>query len=195
MAWNVTTEWEDIHVKLKNYLPKEKDPTGEQMEKLAIETAERFDPLENKTLDELKIMEEDNDEDEEIRRYKEMRLAEMKEFAKKPKFGKVAEIRKQDYLSEVNNAPKDVFVVLHLYQDCVEECMILNEIFNYLSRKFILVKFLKIVANNCVENFSDSDCPAVFIYFNGKPIKQFLRANYYFGGKNMNWKSIIYLIK
>ena len=195
MAWNVTTEWEDIHVKLKNYLPKEKDPTGEQMEKLAIETAERFDPLENKTLDELKIMEEDNDEDEEIRRYKEMRLAEMKEFAKKPKFGKVAEIRKQDYLSEVNNAPKDVFVVLHLYQDCVEECMILNEIFNYLSRKFLLVKFLKIVANNCVENFSDSDCPAVFIYLNGKPIKQFLKAGYYFGGKDMNWKSKFHLIK
>ena len=195
MAWNVTTEWEDIHVKLKNYLPREKDKTTEEIQKLALETAENYNPLANKNLNELIILEENDEDDEEIKKFKEIRLAELKLLASKPKFGKLLELRKQDYITEVNNCHKDVFVVIHLYQTYIEECNILNKIFEYLSQKFIYVKFLKIVANNCVENFQDQDCPTIFIYQNGKIVKQYLRAHYYLGGKKMNWKSKINLNK
>jgi len=40
MANGVTTEWFDIHVKLKNYLPLEKKPTNEEMVQHNIQTAE-----------------------------------------------------------------------------------------------------------------------------------------------------------
>ena len=103
MAFNVTSEWEDIHVKLKNYLPREKDPTTDEIEKIAIEVAENYDPLKYKNLDELKELEDDDYEDDVIKEYKNKRLAELKEFAAKPKFGKVTELRKQDYKAEVNN--------------------------------------------------------------------------------------------
>ena len=93
MANKVTTEWEDIHVKLGNYLPREKDPTNDELQKIAIESIQNYDPLEHKTLEQLKELEDDDEDDEVIKAYQAKRLAELKEFASKPKFGKVLELR------------------------------------------------------------------------------------------------------
>jgi len=125
-----------------------------------------------------------------LRNIKKKRLTELKEFASKTKYGKVYELRKQDYIQEVNKAPQDVFVVLHLYQTYVSECNLMNNIFDYLAPKYPTIKFMKITATNCVENFRDDDCPTLFIYQNGKLFKEFLRASYYFGGKNLSWKKV-----
>jgi hypothetical protein len=184
----VTTEWEDIQVKFGNYLPREKEPDNDEIEKIAIEAVENYDPLNNKNVEQLKELEDDED-DEILEQYKQKRLAEMKEFASKPKFGSVIELRKQDYIAEVTNAPKDVFVVLHLYQTYNESSNLLGRIFENLAKKFPLVKFMSIVATNCIEKYSDADVPGVIIYQNAKLIRQFIPATYYFGGKNLSWKS------
>lgn len=194
MASGISTEWEDIQVKHGNYLPREKGPTNDEIEKVAIETLEKYDPLEKKTLDELQELEESDDEDEVLKAYKEKRIKEMKELASKPKFGKVLELRKQDYIAEVTNAPTDVYVVLLLYQNYVENSNILSQIFDYLAPKFPLVKFMRIVATNCIEKYNDKDVPGVIIYQNAKLIRQFIPASYYFGGNNLSWKSKFYLI-
>ena len=194
MANNVTTEWEDIHVKLGNYLPREKEKSNDELQKIAIESIQNYDPLEHKTLDQLKKMEEEDDDDEVIKAYEAKRLAELKEFASKPKFGKVHELRKQDYIDEVTHAPKDVYVVLHLYQTSIEDSNVLGKIFDYLAKKYVLVKFMKIVSTNCIENFSDKDVPAVIIYQNGKLIRQFIPAVYYFGGSgHLSWQSKFFI--
>ena len=191
MARGVSTEWEDIHVKLGNYLPRDKEATNDEIEKIAIEAVENYNPLEKKNLEELKELEESDDEDEVIKAYKEKRMKEMKEFASKPKFGKVLELRKQDYIAEVTNAPKDVYVVLLLYQTYVENSNVLSNIFDYLAAKFPLVKFMRIVATNCIEKYNDDDVPGVIIYQNAKLIRQFIPAPYYFGGNHLSWKSKI----
>lgn len=192
MANKVTTEWEDIHVKLGNYLPREKDPTNDELQKIAIESIQNYDPLEHKTLEQLKELEDDDEDDEVIKAYQAKRLAELKEFASKPKFGKVLELRKQDYIDEVTHAPKDVYVVLHLYQNSIEDSNVLGKIFDYLAKKYVLVKFMKIVSTNCIEGFNDKDVPAVIIYQNGKLIRQFIPAVYYFGGSgHLSWQSKI----
>ena len=196
MANHVTTEWEDIHVKLGNYLPREKEESNDEIQKIAIESIQNYDPLENKTLEQLKEL-EDEEDDEILQQYKAKRLAEMKEFAAKPKFGKVYELRKHEYIAEVTNAPKDVYVVLHLYQTYKEDSKVMMKIFDYLAKKYVLVKFMQIVATNCIENFSDSNVPAIIIYQNGKLVRQFIPAVYYFGGAgHLSAKSkglIIYL--
>jgi hypothetical protein len=188
MVSGVTTEWEDIQVKLGNYLPREKEETVDEVEKAAIEAVDKYDPLEKKNLEELNELEDDED-DEVLREYQARRLQELKEYAQKPKFGVVLELRKQDYIAEVTNAPKDVFVVLHLYQTYNEASNVLAKIFEYLAQKFPLIKFMKIVATNCVENYNDSDVPGVIIYQNSKLVRQFMPATYYFGGKHLSWKS------
>ena len=115
MANGVRSEWQDIHVKLGNYLPYPKVPTSTEIAKETMEKAEKVDPLKDKDLEELKEL-EDEFEDEFLQKYKQKRMEEIKMAAKKSNFGTVMEINKQEYIAEVTNAPKDVFVVISLYQ-------------------------------------------------------------------------------
>lgn len=43
MANGVTTEWEDIHVKLGNYRPRPKETPESEYTKAAIEKVEKYD--------------------------------------------------------------------------------------------------------------------------------------------------------
>lgn len=80
---------------------------------------------------------------------------ELKVDAAKPKFGSVFEISKPDWEQHITNAPADVNVIIHLYQEYVVECKVLNECFDQLARKHPEVKFVKSVATKSVENFQD----------------------------------------
>jgi len=188
MAHGVTTEWEDIQVKYGNYLAREKEATNDEIEQIAIEAIENYDPLEKRTLNELKDLEDDEDE-EVLRMYEAKRMQELKSMAQKPKFGSVIEFRKQDYVTEVTNAPKEVYVVCHLYQNWSESSNVLSRIFDNLAKKFIFVKFCRIVANNCIENYRDADVPGIIIYKNGNLYKQMIPATPHLGGLKMNIKS------
>ena len=185
MANHVTTEWEDIHVKLGNYVPTEEKPEdNDKIQELAIETIKNYDPLKNKTLDQLNELGEDIDEEEDdyLKQYKEKRIKEMKELAAKPHFGKLYELKKEDYIQEVNNAPKDVYVILLLYQEYLTDSNKMDQIFSALAKKYVLVKFMRIKATSCIEKITDVDVPAVIIYHNGSLFKQFIPASLYFGG-------------
>ena len=41
---------------------------------------------------------------------------------------------------------------------------------------------MRIIATDCIEKFSDKDCPGIIIYYNGKLFRQLIPATYYFGG-------------
>ena len=182
MANHVTTEWEDIQVKMGNYVPTEKQTeSNDKIQQIAIEEMQKYDPLANKTVEQLDEL-EDEEDDEVLKRYKEKRIKEMKELASRPHFGKLLELKKQDYIQEVTNAPKGVYVVLHLYQDYLMDCKILDKILDSLAHRFVLVKFMRIKANECVEGLKDKDVPAVIIYHDGQLLKQLIPASYYFGG-------------
>ena len=182
MANHVTTEWEDIHVKLGNYVPTEKPmESNDKLQEIAIEEMQKYDPLENKNIEQLNELEDDED-DEVLRRYKEKRIKEMKEMASKPHYGKLLELKKQDYIAEVTNAPKGVYVVVHLYQNYIMDSKVLDKIFDDLAHRFILVKFMRIKADECIDGFKDKDVPAVIIYHDGNLMKQLIPASYYFGG-------------
>eukprot|EP01016_Furgasonia_blochmanni_P043427 TRINITY_DN5897_c0_g4_i1.p1 TRINITY_DN5897_c0_g4~~TRINITY_DN5897_c0_g4_i1.p1 ORF type:complete len:282 (-),score=90.36 TRINITY_DN5897_c0_g4_i1:238-1083(-) len=167
MANGVTTEWDDLHRKMGNFapLPNTKEIEAER-EKHFLETAENFDPLANKKLEELEEYEDDLD-DEIFEKYKQARLNEMKEKAARPYFGSLREISKQDYVQEVTNAPKDVWVVLHLYQDYYDKCTLINNALDTLAKSHTYVKFLRIIATRCIENFPDSKIPTFIVYKNG----------------------------
>ena len=189
MAYDVTTEWFDLQVKYKNYLPQEKKESKDVIEQMIREEAEKYDPLDKKTVDELDEL-EDLEDDKVLQMYKQKRINEMKEFSKNAKYGSVKEIRKHEYKEEVNEASKNATVILLLHQEYIEESRVLNKILDNMAKKFPFIKFLKIEATNCVVNFRDSDVPTIFVYKDGNLFKQFIPASYYFGGKNMNWKKV-----
>ncbi|CAG9316588.1 unnamed protein product [Blepharisma stoltei] len=189
MAWNVSTEWDDIHRRLGNKPPKEVEPTLEDLTKQAVEELEKVDPLESKNLQELEELEEDQDE-KIFQEYRAKRLKELQEAAMKPKFGRVIEISRQDFIQEVNNAPTDVYVILHLYQEHIVHSRLLDQIFPILAAKFINHKFIKIQATRCVENFRDCDVPALIVYKNGALGQQLLGCGEFLGGNRMTPDSV-----
>lgn len=167
MANGVTSEWEDIHVRLGNYIPRPKVTPESELTKREIDKALETDPLENKNLEELKELEDDFDDDF-LEEYKKKRMQEFEVLASKPHYGKMYEINKQQYVNEVTNAPKEVFVVLSLYQDYNEKSVKINQCLDELAQKHVFVKFLKIKADKCIENFPDTKVPCFIIYRSGQ---------------------------
>jgi len=79
---------------------------------------EKFEPWKDKKLETLDQMVEDDpdlEDDEYMKQYREKRLAELKAEVGKPKFGSLIEIGRPYFEMQVNRAPKDVLVVIHLY--------------------------------------------------------------------------------
>ena len=192
MASGITSEWEDAHVKLGNYEERVKETPQSEIMKKEIEKAEQIDPLSNKTTEELKELEDDY-EDDFLSQYMEKRKKELQEESKKPQFGSVLEISKETYIREVNNAPEDVIVVVHLYQDYNQNSVKINELLNYIAKKYPSNKFVRSIATKCVENFPDARVPAFIIYKNGQLIRNLINVDYYI--KPLNTDSLTRYLK
>lgn len=125
------------------------------------------------TLDELDEL-EDSEDEAILEEYRRKRIAEMRLLAEKPRFACVREISGQDYVDEVNNAGKEIWVVLHLYANGVPLCNIIHHYMKELAVRFPHTKFLRSVATTCIANFPEKNCPSIFVYYEGQMKKQFV---------------------
>ncbi|XP_041526972.1 phosducin-like protein 2 [Microtus oregoni] len=127
-------------------------------------------PYEKMTLAQLKEAEDEFDEEDikAIEIYREKRLQEWKALKKKQKFGELREISGNQYVNEVTNAEKDLWVVIHLYRSSVPMCSLVNQHLSLLARKFPETKFLKAIVNSCIEHYHDNCLPTIFVYKNGQ---------------------------
>jgi len=201
-----TTEWDDILIKkgIKtkqevliekglnplDYMTLEelglKDIVVDPNEVKEETREERLDKLTLKEIDEL----EDDDDDDEllndtsfIDQYREKRIQELKLKTLQNRFGDVQEIVKADWLREVNETSKTCWVVISLYQDSIVESRLLDEILLVLAPKFKYIKFLKIKAQQAVENWPESRLPTLFLYNEGELKHQLFTLNE-LGGKS-----------
>ena len=123
MAQGVTTEWEDMQVKMGNWKPNPvaKEPDSEQVYTETVERNELYDPkllMSNKQLEEMAEDDLDfDDEDEFMKEWREKRMREVAVEAAKPKFGSVYEINKPEWDYHVTKAPAESNVIIHLYQE------------------------------------------------------------------------------
>lgn len=100
MANPVTTEWEDIQVKMGNWKPREMQPDNEDVFEAHLEYAEKFDGFATKKLETLEKMAEDDpdlEEDDYFKKYRDQRLEELKKDAARPKYGSLIEINRPDF--------------------------------------------------------------------------------------------------
>jgi len=93
------------------------------------------------------------------------------------KYGQLYEISRDEYVKEVTQADPESFVVLNLYQSYIEVSELFNQIFCQLAKKYADVKFIKIIANKCSENFPDVNVPTLIIYKGGKLAGNLLKAD------------------
>lgn len=113
--------------------------------------------------------------------YKRQRLKELNEQHKKSRYGSLIEIKASQYVDEVNKAPKDIWVIVHLYDDSSSISTKANGFLSQLSQKFPACKFIKIKSSECFPGFPPSNYPAFLIYQNDD-LKQQIFGLTFFGG-------------
>ena len=129
MAYGVSTQWDDIHIKLGNYAKKENKVSQAKLTKKALDRLDNYNPLDSKNIDELRDMEEEFMNDDFFKDYQKQRINELKHIDLSKHYGSVYEISKQDYQREINDASEESAVILHLYQPFIRKCNLLNKHF------------------------------------------------------------------
>ncbi|KAJ3030941.1 Phosducin-like protein 3 [Rhizophlyctis rosea] len=165
------TEWDQI-LRERGILPqKEKEPEITEDDLIAMvekAVAEKYGEkaIEDRTLDELDEL-EDIEDDRVLESYRRQRLAELQSEASSAKYGSVTELSKPDYNREVTEASATTYVVLHLYQNHIPACKLINGILDRLASTHRATKFLRIRADQCIENYPDRNCPTLLVYGEG----------------------------
>jgi hypothetical protein len=177
-----TTVWEDTliahgiinenpeHVKQKEERKKE-----ERAIEIAKDIIQNYNPLDGANLEEIDQIAEDEEEFADDRKmietYREKRLAELKAKKENAMYtGGYKLIGRGDFVREVTEESKKpgVWVVVHLFTDNNPECAALHEAFDILAKKFMTVRFLKIIGHHCIEGYPEENLPTFIIYNKGE---------------------------
>ena len=193
-----TTEWQDILVK-KGIIeaPEKPDRTVTYMADRVARSAPGVDAAEDPTDDAerdedddlLDELEDEMGDDDMLRKFREARIAEMKAAASKNKFGEVRPIVKAEWVTEVNEASNDHWVVVYLWQHSIPDVKLMDELLPQLASRHASVKFVSIRSTAAVENWPDSRLPTLFMYRDGE-LQHTTTGLADFGGRRMTLDSL-----
>ncbi|KAJ5103784.1 hypothetical protein N7532_004313 [Penicillium argentinense] len=162
---NEDTEWNDI-LRQHGIIPeKPKDPEPLIQEALiAAEHRAHENRLEDKDIDELDALEDEEDEDF-LQQYRQKRLAELSTLQQTSLFNQVYPLQKVDYAREVTEASNSAFVLVNLTsQGANVESRVLTELWRQLATKFGDIKFCEIRADMCIEGYPEKNTPTILVY-------------------------------
>jgi hypothetical protein len=111
-----TTQWEDIQRKLGN-LPAKEPVWKPEAFKPAQAPTKDADLISGKEADELSDMEDEFEDDRFLEKYRQQRIAQLRQEASKPRFGTFEHIRGSEFVQKVSQAGPDVWVVVFLYKE------------------------------------------------------------------------------
>lgn len=154
----------------------EKPPDPEPaIQEALIEAQQRAhdNRLENKTLDELHDL-EDEEDDEFLEIYRRKRLAELSHLQKTSVYGQVFPIQKPDYARDVTDASSKSFVLVLLTSSLETnvESRVLSGLWRQLATMFGDVKFCEMRANLCIEGYPEKNTPTIIVYRDGNIQRQ-----------------------
>ncbi|KNE61877.1 hypothetical protein AMAG_07149 [Allomyces macrogynus ATCC 38327] len=196
MSGQEDTEWNDV-LRAKGILPpKEITVTEDELNALVDQSVVDYHEkkLANASLDELDELEDDED-DRVLEMYRRKRVLEMQEAASRRRFGEVIQISKPDFVREVTEASKDVWVVVHLFKDGIPACRLINAILATLAPKHAETKFLKIVGDQCIPGYPDRNMPTLVVYGHGEMKFQLVGIQSFPGGQGCRVQDLEQLLK
>ncbi|KAJ3694125.1 hypothetical protein LUZ60_009605 [Juncus effusus] len=184
-----TTEWDDLQRKYGNLPPK--TPVFKPAPFAPAEDRPKSAAwLDEKSTEELEELEDDDlDDDRFLQEYRKKRLAEMQEASRVIKYGSVLPISGSDFVREVSQAPQDVWIVVFLYKEGIQECGLLMTCLEELATRYPLTKFVKIISTDCIPNYPDRNLPTILVYNNGA-VKATLVGLSHFGGRKCTPESV-----
>ena len=159
------TEWEDALIKHGIIAAPEIKASDDEMQLEYINRMKdrEANQLSSKTLDELDELEDEMD-DGILESYRRQRMQEMAAVHSKEKYGELFHIGQTEFVHEVTNASNSSYVVVHLFQNHLPACKVINAILEQLAPRHKAVKFVKIVASEAIKNWPENQCPAVLVY-------------------------------
>jgi hypothetical protein len=124
--------------------------------------------LENKDLDELHDLEDEEDEVF-LEIYRKQRLAEFASLQKSNNHGQVYPLQKPDYAKDVTEASSKYFVLVHLASSLATnvESSVLTDLWRQMATKYGDIKFCEIRADLCIEGYPEKNTPTILIYRDG----------------------------
>ena len=135
----MTTEWEDIQVKMGNWKPREYVPTSEDIAQSNLQQVEENEEYKGRTKEALEMMKLDKPELEEdddfLAQYRQKRLEELIKEKERPRFGTQLEIQRLEFEVQVTRAPPSAVVIITLYQNYIPESVKLVEILEKVAKK------------------------------------------------------------
>ncbi|KIW22654.1 uncharacterized protein PV07_10931 [Cladophialophora immunda] len=166
---NADTEWNDILRKHGIIPEKEPDPEPIIQEAL-LEAVKRAheNRLEDKDLDELAALEDEEDEAF-LATYRQKRLAEMARLQQRALYGQVFPLQKPDYARDVTEESARAFVLVNLTSSLGTnvESRVLSELWRQAARKYGDVKFCEMRADLCIEGYPEKNTPTILVYKDG----------------------------
>ncbi|KAJ5188736.1 hypothetical protein N7491_005056 [Penicillium cf. griseofulvum] len=172
---NEDTEWNDI-LRQHGIIPeKPKDPEPLIQEALiAAQHRAHENRLEDKGLDELDALEDEEDE-EFLQSYRQKRLAELSTLQQTSLFNQVFPLQKVDYAREVTEASNSAFVLVNLTSMSGNvESRVLTELWRELAAKYGDIKFCEIRADMCIEGYPEKNTPTILAYKDTEIKKQLI---------------------
>ncbi|MCJ1309232.1 hypothetical protein MMC25_002889 [Agyrium rufum] len=171
---NADTEWNDI-LRKHGVIP-EKPPSPTPIIQGALEEAIKRaheNRLEDKDLDELEALEDEEDEAF-LETYKKQRMSELATITNASIYNQVYPLQKPDYYRDVTEASQKAFVLVHLTSSLGTniESQLLTELWRQMARKFGDIKFCEIRADMCIENYPERNTPTILVYHKGDITKQ-----------------------
>ena len=77
-------------------------------------------------------------------------------------------ITRSEFISEVSEASKEIWVVVALYSDSVEESRTFVACLDVLAPRHPAVKFIKMIGTDCIPDYPESNLPTVLLYHEGE---------------------------
>ena len=126
------------------------------------------------TVKQLDELEEDDEvaDDAFLAKYRQQRISELQEKNRQKVHGEVLEISRDQWTREINAASSLSWVFVHLYEDYVKDCVVLNRVLAELAKRHAQVKFVKIRAKTAVPDWPDGNLPTAYLYKDGAMRKQ-----------------------
>jgi hypothetical protein len=99
------------------------------------------------------------------------------------KYGSVPQLAENEFVAEVSKASADTVVVVLLFVHSKPECQLLQSLIGRVAGKFRAVKFVKMLAGQCIRNYPDAKTPTIIVYKNGNVVHTEVGLNAYGGLK------------
>lgn len=137
----------------------------------------------NKAAEEILVLEHEEEilNKDELAYYRRKRLEELKNLKgsnhylrrQQKVFGMLTTIDMEEYPDEIDNEWKTIPVIVHLFDESLPDCRLLDDFLKSLAKKYTLAKFLRVSANDL--EFDLVGSPAILAYQGGLLIANLVR--------------------